>query len=160
MSSVWQKASAEAEAGMVETLDLVAILASALFAGAAVYINVVEHPARLSCGTEIAARQWAPSYKRATFMQATLAIVATLAGVSQWMQTGRVAWLYGAAAIFAVVPVTLAVIFPTNKKLLEPARDPASSETRVLLERWGRLHAIRSVLSVTASIVYIWTAVS
>jgi hypothetical protein len=145
---------------MVETLDLVAILASALFAGAAVYINVVEHPARLSCGTEIAARQWAPSYKRATVMQATLAIVATLAGVLQWIQTGRVAWLYGAAAIFAVVPATLVVIFPTNKKLLEPSRDLASSETRVLLERWGRLHAIRSVLSVAASIVYIWTAVS
>jgi len=55
-------------------VTLVAILACALFAGAAVYINLVEHPARLSCGTEIAARQWAPSYKRATVMQASLAV--------------------------------------------------------------------------------------
>jgi hypothetical protein len=145
---------------MIEILDVVAILTSALFAGAAVYINLVEHPARLSCGTEIAVKQWAPSYKRATVMQATLAIVATLAGVLQWTQTGWVTWLYGAAAIFAVVPVTFIVIFPTNNKLLQPARDPASSETKALLETWGRLHAIRSVLSVVASIVYIWAATS
>jgi hypothetical protein len=143
---------------MVPFLNFVTILASTLFAGAAVYINLVEHPARLSCGTEIAAREWAPSYKRATVMQATLAIVATLAGAIQWMATGRIAWLYGAAAIFAVVPVTLIVIFPTNNKLLQPARDLASAETRSLLETWGRLHAIRSVLSVTASLLFIWAA--
>ena len=56
-------------------VTLVAILARALFAGAAVYINLVEHPARPSCGTETAARQWAPSYKRATVMQASLAVL-------------------------------------------------------------------------------------
>ena len=43
-----------------------ALTIAALFAGAAIYINLVEHPARLSCGTEIAAKQWASSYKRAT----------------------------------------------------------------------------------------------
>jgi len=68
------------------------------------------------------------------------------------------AWLYGAAAILAVVPVTLVVIFPTNKKLLEPGRDLKSSETQSLLERWGRLHAIRSALSVAASGFFVWAA--
>ena len=32
-----------------------------LFAGAALYINLVEHPARMSCGVEIALREWEPS---------------------------------------------------------------------------------------------------
>jgi len=45
---------------MADILTLIATLACVLFAGAATYINLVEHPARLSCGTEIAARQWAP----------------------------------------------------------------------------------------------------
>jgi hypothetical protein len=141
---------------MAEILTVVAILACAFFAGAAVYINLVEHPARLSCGTEIAARQWAPSYRRATVMQASLAMVATVGGVARWMQSHDILWLFGAMTILAVVPVTLLVIFPTNQKLLESGRDLTSLETRRLLETWGRLHAIRSVLSVVASILFTW----
>src|SRR5687767_16022961 len=137
---------------MADVVALMAILAGAVFAGAAIYINLVEHPARLSCGTEIAARQWAPSYKRATVMQASLAVIATAAGVARWLETEDVVWLAGALAIGAVVPVTFLVILPTNRKLLEPGRDLASGETRALLEAWGRLHAIRSVLSLIASL--------
>ena len=132
-----------------------AILACSLFAGAAIYINLVEHPARLSCGTEIAARQWAPSYRRATLMQASLAIVAGIAGLTRWLQTDQGLWLFGAVAILTVVPVTLIVIFPTNKRLLEAGRDLASDETRALLVTWGRLHAIRSVLSLVGSVLFI-----
>jgi hypothetical protein len=45
---------------------------------------------------------------------------------------------------------------PTNNQLSAPGRDLASSETRVLLERWGKLHAVRSALSLIASIFLIW----
>ena len=75
---------------MDDGLTLIAVLSCTLFAGAAIYINLVEHPARLSCGTEIAARQWAPSYKRATVMQASLAVVAGVAGLVRWLQSGHV----------------------------------------------------------------------
>jgi len=143
---------------MTDLVSLVAVLACGLFAGAAVYINLVEHPARLSCGTEIAAKQWAPSYRRATVMQASLALVAAAAGAVRWLQSRDVVWLCGAGAILAVVPVTLLVIFPTNKRLLEPRRDLASAETRALLESWGRLHAIRSLLGLVASVLFIWAA--
>jgi uncharacterized membrane protein len=143
---------------MSEVLELAAVLASTLFAGAAVYINLVEHPARLSCGTEIAVRQWVPSYKRATVMQVPLAIVATLAGVARGMVGGGMLWLVGAALIFAVIPFTAIVILPTNNQLLAPGRDQASAETRQLLESWGRLHAVRSALSVAASVLFIMAA--
>ena len=63
---------------------------------AAIYINLVEHPARLACGTELAARQWAPCYKRATVMQVPLAVVATLGGIAQWLAGGGSSWLLGA----------------------------------------------------------------
>lgn len=140
---------------MLDVLELLAVLASTLFAGASVYINLVEHPARLSCGTEIAARQWAPSYKRATVMQVSLAIVATLAGVARGLGGGGTLWLVAAALIFAVIPFTAIVVLPTNNRLLAPGRDLASAETRLLLETWGRLHAVRSALSLAASILYI-----
>src|ERR1035438_2049758 len=50
----------------------VAILACSLFTGASVYINLVEHPARMEWGVEIAETDFAPSYRRATVMQANL----------------------------------------------------------------------------------------
>jgi len=144
---------------VADVIGVLATLACSLFAGAAIYISLVEHPARLLCGTEIAARQWAPSYKRATVMQASLAVVATLAGLAQWIGGGGATWLLGALLIVLVIPFTLVVILPTNSKLLEPDRDNSSAETRQLLEAWGRLHAVRSVLSLVATIVYLYALV-
>ncbi|TMG65210.1 MAG: DUF1772 domain-containing protein, partial [Chloroflexi bacterium] len=57
--------------------------------------------------------------------------------------------------IFAVIPFTLVVIMPTNKLLLDPTRDRASAETRALLKKWGRLHAVRSLLSFLASSIFL-----
>jgi hypothetical protein len=54
-----------------------------------------------------------------------------------------------------VVPFTLLAVMPTNNQLLAPGRDLSSTETRSLLEKWGRLHAVRSALSFLASIVYL-----
>jgi hypothetical protein len=142
-----------------EIVTLVAVLACGLFAGAAIYITLVEHPARLSCSTEVAAKQWAPSYERATVMQASLAIVAALAGAARWIETHDWLWLSGALAILAVVPFTLLIIYPTNQKLLQPGRDLGSAETRRLLESWGRLHAVRSLLGLVAVLLFIGAAI-
>ena len=60
---------------------ILATLCAGLFAGAAVYINAAEHPARLACGTAAAVREFAPSYRRAAVMQASLAIIGLLAAV-------------------------------------------------------------------------------
>lgn len=50
---------------MIAVIEFIAVLSCTLFTGAAVYINLVEHPARMGCGTKTAATVWAPSYKRA-----------------------------------------------------------------------------------------------
>ena len=144
---------------MQELTERAAVLACALFAGASLYINLVEHPARLSCGTEVAAAQWAPSYKRATVLQVSLALMATAAGILRATQGGGMIWLLGALLIFSVIPFTGLFVLPTNKRLLDPSRDKTSAETRGLLERWGRLHAVRTLLSLTASILFAWAAV-
>ena len=68
---------------MLAAVELITTLSGALFTGAALYINLVEHPARMSCGTKIAVTQWAPSYARAAVMQASLAIVSLAFRISR-----------------------------------------------------------------------------
>ena len=145
---------------MLAAAEFIAVLSCTLFAGAAVYINLVEHPARMGCDTKTAAAVWAPSYRRATLMQAPLAILSFLAGGVAWLFSGGILWLVGAAFIGSVVPFTFIAIMPTNHQLLAPGRDLGSSETRSLLEKWGRLHAIRSLLSFIASAIYVGSLLS
>jgi hypothetical protein len=144
---------------MLPLIQFIAVLTTTLFTGAAIYINLVEHPARMGCSTEVAATVWAPSYKRATVMQASLAVIGFLAGLAAWLLGAGLVWLVAGLFILTVVPVTLIIIFPTNKQLLAPGRDLGSSETRELLVKWGQLHAIRSVLSLIASVILIWQLV-
>jgi hypothetical protein len=148
-------ASAKTGEDMVAAAEFIAVLSCTLFTGAAIYINLVEHPARMGCDTKTAATVWAPSYKRATVMQASLAILSFLTGVAAWLLGGGILWLLGAVLIGSVVPFTFIAIMPTNHQLLAPGRDLASSETRALLEKWGRLHAVRSLLSFIASVLFI-----
>ena len=141
-------------------LMFLATLAAGLFAGAAIYITAVEHPARMSCGTELAVREFAPSYKRATVMQATLAVAGCLAGLgAAWQRQDPVVAL-GALLLGAVVPFTLIVIFPTNARLLDPALDARGNEATQLLQRWGQLHAVRSGLSTLAFLLLLLKAVA
>jgi uncharacterized membrane protein len=136
-------------------LEIISTLSAGLFAGAAIYINLVEHPARMECGTVLAVTEFAPSYHKATYLQAGLAAVGFLSATAAWFMGASVWWLVGGIILVSVIPFTLIVIFPTNKKLLDSALDKSSDEAAKLLARWARLHAVRSVLSLIASLIFI-----
>jgi hypothetical protein len=136
--------------------EWIATLCAGLFAGAAIYITLVEHPARLECGTELAATEFGPSYRRATLMQASLAALGLAAALVAWIQGRGLLVLVGGLLLGAVIPFTLLVILPTNKRLLDPGLDRRSAEAAALLDRWGRLHAVRSMLSGLAFGLLVW----
>ncbi len=135
--------------------ELLALLFTAVFAGAAIYVTFVEHPARLTCGPAVALTQWRPSYKRGTVMQASLAVVGLVSAIAAYARGRSIAVLVGGLVLGAVVPFTLLAIRPTNKLLEDPVRDSGSDETVALLARWGRLHAVRTFLSATALAVLV-----
>ena len=137
-----------------------ATLATALFTGAAVYISLVEHPARLQCPTAHAVEQWRPSYKRATVMQASLAVAGSLLAMAAWLLGAGLIWLLAGLVLGSVVPFTLLVMWPTNKQLEDPGLDTSSELARSLLVRWGRLHAVRSALSLLALILMLFAPAS
>ena len=131
-----------------------ALVTAAAFAGAAIYVNVAEQPARLALDDKALLAEWKPSYARGFAMQATLALVSALAGFLAFWVTRDWRWMLGALLIFANWPYTLLVILPVNKRIEATAADQASAETRALIQRWGTLHAGRSLLGVAATIAY------
>lgn len=139
--------------------EFVAVLACSLFTGAAVYLSLIEHPARMECGVEIAATVFPPSYRRATVMQASLAAVGLVSAIAAWLAGASFLWVVGGVLLGSVIPFTLIVILPTNKRLLSPALDRRSAETERLLERWGMLHAVRSVLSGLALLLFLYLTI-
>jgi len=66
---------------------------------------------------------------------------------------------FAGALLGSVIPFTLFVILPTNKQLLNPALDRRSAQTGQLLVRWGTLHAVRSVLSAMALLLFLYLVI-
>ena len=141
---------------MVATVaELLATLSSGLFSGASVYINLVEHPARMQAGTHVALAEFAPSYHRATVTQVSLASLGFLSALVAWRLRSDARWLVGGGLLVSVIPFTALAILPTNKQLLDPATANDSVLAERLLNRWGRLHAVRSVLSLAALLLFL-----
>jgi len=136
-----------------------ALVVAALFTGAAVYVNWAEQPARLSLDDRALLKEWKPSYKRGFIMQASLAVMGGILGALEWLVTGNWVWLVGAIAIGANWPVTLIFIMPTNNALNATPLDRAGPETRELVEKWGRLHGVRSALGALSVGLFLWASI-
>lgn len=137
-----------------------ALVAAAVFLGAALYINVAEQPARLGLDDRSMLAEWKPAYRRGTVMQAPLAIVGFLLGLAAWWQTGHLGWAIGGLLMVANWPVTFFAIMPTNNRLM--ATDPAGAGpgSRAMIRRWGSLHAVRTVLGFAASLAFLWASLA
>ena len=137
-------------------LGLLALVAAAIFTGAAFYVNVAEQPARLALDDRALLTEWKPAYKRGAAMQAPLALIGFLLGMLAWWQAAHPGFLIGAIAMIAPWPWTLIVIKPVNDALLATAPDQAGPPTRALIVKWGTIHAVRTALGALTVIAFLW----
>ncbi|HYP57192.1 MAG TPA: DUF1772 domain-containing protein [Beijerinckia sp.] len=136
-----------------------ALVAAAVFTGAAFYINFAEQPARLGLEDRALLAEWKPAYKRGFAMQAPLAVAGFLLGLCAFWFQGDWRWLAGALFLVTNVPYTLFVIMPTNERLTATGPESADPASRALIEKWGRLHAVRTILGAIAVAFFFWAAI-
>lgn len=139
---------------------LLALAVAALFTGAAVYVLMVEQPARLALDDHGLLAQWQPSYKRGAVMQAGLALLGSVLGLAAWWQGSDWRWLTGALILLAAWPYTLLIIHPTIKRLQATMPADAGPESRRLIVHWGRLHIGRVAMGVSTTLLFVWACAS
>lgn len=142
---------------MNDVTTVAALLGAALFTGGALYVSLVEHPARMTLPPAAAVQEFRVSYRRAAPWQAATAILSAVCGVVASMTGGSWTWSIGGLIVGAAVPFTLIVIMPTNKRLVHDGTAD-DAERRRLLAHWGRLHWVRSAWGTVGLLVLIRAA--
>jgi hypothetical protein len=133
-----------------------ALATASIFAGAAIYVNVAEQPARLMLDSVALLTEWKLSYRRGFAMQAPLALIATAFGAVAYFGSGDWRWLLGAALSLANWPYTLLAIMPTNRALMDTDLGAADAAVHRRVKKWGRLHGGRSGLGLAAVAAFLW----
>ena len=133
--------------------EIFSVICTGMFAGAALYVSVVEHPARMANTLAVALAEFRPSYRRAAVMQVILAIGGVAGAIGAYFLGRGVSTLVAGIVLATVVPFTLIVIMPVSRQLLDETRKAQTEDTQVLLEKWGRLHNIRTVAGLLALVI-------
>jgi hypothetical protein len=130
-----------------------ALATAAAFSGAAAYINWSEQPARLLLEDAALLKEWKFSYGRGFAMQASLALISGLLGLTAFYFEHHLMAAVGGFLMLANWPYTLLVIAPTNRSLGAMADGGAGS--RPLIQKWGKLHAGRTLLGFAAMCAFL-----
>src|SRR5882757_10905003 len=133
-----------------------ALVFAAVFAGAAIFVNVAEQPARLTLDDPALLLEWQKSYDKAAPMQGGLALLTALLGFLAAWQLHDWRFVVGALLVLANWPYTLLAIKPTNDRLHAIKPEQANAETRQTIISWGYLHGGRSAFGVAATLVFLW----
>lgn len=89
-------------------------------------------------------------------MQASIVVIGGLLGLWAWYLTKDWRWALGAAVLVSNWPFTLVAIMPINNRLVAMPIESPTDEMRRLMDRWGRLHAVRSAFGVIATAIFVW----
>jgi hypothetical protein len=83
---------------------LFAFAAAAAFFGAALYINIVEQPARLTLDVRSMVREWTASDRRSFMMLSALSIISAILARAEYSRTGDMLWSIGGVVILMSLP--------------------------------------------------------
>ena len=132
-----------------------ALAFAAAFSGAALYINLVEQPARLALDDNGLLLEWRPSDRRGFAMLASLALIAAVLGLATYFETQDVRWAIGAIVVICSWPYSFFAMVPMNNRILAiSANDPGAA--RDLVSTWGLLEYGHTAIGIVACAVFLW----
>ena len=134
---------------------LLALVFSAAFGGASLYLNLVEQPARLGLDDRALLSEWRPSDRRGFVLMALLALVAAALALAAYFDTRDLRWLIGALIQIASWPYTYFAIVPLTNRILELPTTGAES-ARDLVRTWGLLEIGQTAIGAAACAVFLW----
>ena len=138
---------------------LFAFTVASAFFGAALYINLVEQPARLALHVRSMIREWIPSNRRGFIMLATLAIISAVLAYVDYGRNGDIRLLLGGTVILASWPYAYFVMMPVNILLYALPPKGATSIVRELMRDWGLLEWGQSAIGIASCCLYAWALV-
>jgi hypothetical protein len=138
---------------------LFAFGAASTFFGAALYINIVEQPARLALGPSSMVREWARSNRRGFIMLASLAVISAILAYLHFRSTSDARWLIGGLVILASWPYAYFVMVPVNNWLYVIQANAARSAVRELMRDWGLLEWGQTAIGLAACCLFAWALV-
>ncbi len=133
----------------------IALTFAAAFAGAAIYVNWVEQPARLALDGEALLSEWGPSDSRAVALLLAFALASTVAAFIAYFETQDVRFVFGALIVIASWPYAAFVMAPLNNQILA-LRGPDVGAARALVRQWGFVEAGFAAIGVAAVAMFLW----
>ena len=125
------------------------------FTGAALYLNLVEQPARLALDDIAMLKEWRPSDRRGFALMAVLALLAGAFGLGEWLATHDVRWAAGALAALVTWPYVYFALAPMNDRILTlTAADDGAA--RAFIRAWGRLEIGQTALGAASCAAFLW----
>jgi hypothetical protein len=132
-----------------------ALALAAAFFGAALYVNLVEQPARLALDDEVILNEWTPSDRRGVALMLGLSLLSAALGLVAYSAGQDVRWAIGALIIILVWPYTVFAMAPLNNQILTlTSKDVGAA--RALVRQWGLLEYGQTAIGLAASVVYLW----
>jgi hypothetical protein len=135
---------------------LFAFAVACTFFGAALYVNIVEAPARLALDARSMLKEWMPSNQRGFVMLALLAVVAGVLGYTDYARSGDVRWLIGGVIILSNLAYAYFVITPVNILLYSARQTARLSAARAFMRDWGVLEWGQTLIGFAACCMLGW----
>jgi hypothetical protein len=135
------------------------LFCSSLQSGAALYTSLVSHPTRIKCGPRNGVLLFSKTYQRTARLQAMLGMTASMASFFSYsIPGGDDLILIAGLCSLSGVAYTMLFVFQVDCQLLDPTLDDEEAQS-LLLEKWGRLHALRTLLMLSSTSLTLWTII-
>ena len=132
-----------------------ALALAAAFFGAALYVNLVEQPARLGLDDQAILNEWTPSDRRGVALILGLSLLSAALGLVAFFSSQDVRWAIGALIVILVWPYTFFAMAPLNNQILALSPKDVGA-ARALVRQWGVLEYGQTAIGLAATLVYLW----